>query len=174
MRNYIAIIAMGTGVLLLAAAGFLLLAADATPTYAQIPAEAEYVGERECSSCHRDMDRAHEGTRHALTLQKSGGNDNPILGDFTQGDDVRQVQFPGEDTACLPRRRTSPLQSVQVATSAIFMKSARMNMPPRRSERRRETWQPINWPTIGRIGHDFNGTAPDATLPADGQRQMGR
>jgi hypothetical protein len=81
---------------LLLAAGVLLLG-EASPLYAQLPTDAEYVGARECSSCHRDLGRAHRESRHALALQETGGEANPILADFTQGKDLRLVQFPGED-----------------------------------------------------------------------------
>ncbi len=60
------------------------------------PADAaNYVGSTECRSCHRSVASEHADTRHALTLQD--GKPKNILGDFDQGEDVRQVQFPGED-----------------------------------------------------------------------------
>jgi predicted CXXCH cytochrome family protein len=53
----------------------------------------EYVGSRECFSCHRDM-RAHTESAHGLALQE---NEDAILADFSTGEDVRQIQIPGED-----------------------------------------------------------------------------
>ncbi len=79
---------------LLAAAGLFLLGTP-IPAHAQSEDAAEYVGASECRSCHRSMATAHADSRHALTLQEPG--DENVLGDFTQGEDVRQVQFPEED-----------------------------------------------------------------------------
>jgi predicted CXXCH cytochrome family protein len=64
-----------------------------TPVYAAD--EPEYIGARECGSCHRDVKRIHDETKHTLTLQED--NSETIPGDFTQGSDIRAVQFPGED-----------------------------------------------------------------------------
>ncbi len=58
-------------------------------------AGADYVGADECRSCHRSVATDHADTRHALTLQEAKPKN--ITADFDQGEDVRMVQFPGED-----------------------------------------------------------------------------
>ncbi len=69
-----------------------------SPVRAQdAPIDADYVGARECSSCHRTLSREHGDTLHALALQDVERDKDPILADFDQGEDVRTVQFPGED-----------------------------------------------------------------------------
>lgn len=73
--------------------GGLLLLQD-QPVQAQAD-EREYVGSRECSSCHRSLSQAHNDTAHALTFSE---DEDRILADFSQGEDMRQVQFPGEDS----------------------------------------------------------------------------
>lgn len=77
----------------------------ASPVYAQDPQTAEpleYVGARECRSCHRgDLNRVHEASAHALTLRYTGdGDTEAILADFS-GDAAPQILFPG---ATEPRR----------------------------------------------------------------------
>jgi hypothetical protein len=59
----------------------------------------EYIGSRRCFGCHRDVGPAHFESRHALTLLDTSDDTEPILADFEQGEDVRTVQFPGEDSA---------------------------------------------------------------------------
>lgn len=73
-----------------------------TVVYAQdgIPEQlqdAEYVGSDTCSDCHRSIVRAFSEAPHGLALQDSERDKDLILGDFTQGEDIRMVQFPGED-----------------------------------------------------------------------------
>lgn len=91
------------GVLALGAAGLiciligLLLLTEVGTVNAQLPDDAEYVGARECSSCHRNISRQHSDSRHALALQDTSRSQKAILADFSQGDTLRQVQFPGED-----------------------------------------------------------------------------
>ncbi|MFN8447742.1 MAG: cytochrome c3 family protein [Anaerolineae bacterium] len=78
------------GVCILALGNYTVHAQDNAP---------EYVGAEECASCHRSLAREHADSSHALALQdvsRSRDKDN-ILGDFDQGEDVRQVQLPGED-----------------------------------------------------------------------------
>jgi hypothetical protein len=60
--------------------------------------EPTYVGARECGSCHRDVSRLHVNSRHAQALV-AVDEETVLLGDFSQGDDIRTVQFPGEDAA---------------------------------------------------------------------------
>jgi predicted CXXCH cytochrome family protein len=83
-----------TGVLLIAAGVFMLT--GTTPVHAQTIEEAEYIGSKECQSCHRGIASAHNDTRHGLTLQEARRAD--ILGNFDQDEAIRQVQFPGEET----------------------------------------------------------------------------
>ncbi|MBZ0290711.1 MAG: hypothetical protein K8I30_24005 [Anaerolineae bacterium] len=80
--------------------GVALLAMNTYTVYAQdeLPAP-EYVGADECSGCHRALARDHGDTLHALALQDVGRNQDPILGDFEQGEDLRTVTLPGEDEA---------------------------------------------------------------------------
>ncbi|HLA44177.1 MAG TPA: cytochrome c3 family protein, partial [Aggregatilineales bacterium] len=80
---YFSLIGMGCMLLMIGFAANISFAQDD---------EAEYVGERECSSCHRDLGRSHETSAHVLTLQEAEN----ILADFAQGEDVRLVQFPGD------------------------------------------------------------------------------
>ncbi len=58
----------------------------------------QFVGGAECSTCHRSLVRGHAGTFHALALQNTQTDKAPILADFSQGEDLRTVQFPGEST----------------------------------------------------------------------------
>lgn len=70
--------------------------------------DAEYVGASECGDCHRALSRAHGETAHGLTLQSIGRNRDLILGDFSQGEDARMIQFPDDDE---PR----PLEASDIA-----------------------------------------------------------
>lgn len=96
-------ITLAIGGLLLILAGLLGFTAP-TPVRAQAaittqtPEDAEYVGARECGDCHRDVSRSHDESRHVLTLQDVSRDQDRILADFTQGESLREVQFPGEDT----------------------------------------------------------------------------
>ena len=58
-----------------------------------------YEGSRECQDCHRNTVRDHQGSAHALALQDTSRSQDPIVADFTAGEDLRTVTFPGEDTA---------------------------------------------------------------------------
>ncbi len=64
---------------------------------AQDRSSAKYAGTRDCGSCHASAVRALRDRRHALALQDVGRNKQPILGDFSQGEAVRTIQFPSED-----------------------------------------------------------------------------
>ncbi len=81
----------------LAICGFGILLMTSVPTLAQgDEREApDYIGADECSSCHRDISRAHNDSAHALTLQEG---DDGIIADFSVDEEVRMVTFPGEDT----------------------------------------------------------------------------
>lgn len=77
-----------------------LFALPTTPVEAQSTSDAEYIGSRDCAECHRDTRTAHNDSRHALTLQQTGEDPaQTMLADFSQGDDLRMVQFPGESEA---------------------------------------------------------------------------
>lgn len=96
----------GAGAILL---GLALIPAQMV-TFAQdeaSPAErfedAEYVGVRDCSTCHSDLARVHRNTPHALAFQEE--DDDVILGDFEQGEEVRQVVFEeGDDPRAFTER----------------------------------------------------------------------
>ena len=83
------------GVVLLVS-GFSLLALNSTSIAAQDDEapDVDYVGANECADCHRDIARRHDDSFHVLTLQE---DEDAILADFEQGEDVRQVIFPGDD-----------------------------------------------------------------------------
>jgi predicted CXXCH cytochrome family protein len=82
-----------TGVFLIAAGLFLL--SSPMPVQAQTAQDADYIGSKECQSCHRGVASTHKETAHSLTLRDA--KPAAILGDFSQDEAVRQVQFPGED-----------------------------------------------------------------------------
>jgi len=91
--NYLLI----SGMVLLLAGVFLLAGNAAAPVQAQSQAEgAGYIGARECRLCHQDVGDGYRETRHALALQEVSDDPGLILGDFSQGEAVRQLQFPGE------------------------------------------------------------------------------
>lgn len=81
--------------------------------------EAEYWGARECTSCHREQGDAMEAycedakACHENALLDASEDSELIIADFSQGDDIRTVQFPGEET---PRPFT--LEDVQFALGA--------------------------------------------------------
>ncbi len=75
----------------------LFLALSSLPTSAQEGEEPAYVGANMCFRCHRDMG-AHFESNHVLTLRQPD-DENPALADFAQGEELRTVQFPGEDEA---------------------------------------------------------------------------
>jgi predicted CXXCH cytochrome family protein len=62
--------------------------------------KADYVGERECASCHGSMARNHRDTTHGLALFKADNTDK-ILGDFNQQTMLLMLQLPDEDSARL-------------------------------------------------------------------------
>ncbi|MBZ0304813.1 MAG: hypothetical protein K8I82_01975, partial [Anaerolineae bacterium] len=88
---------IGLGFCLIVAGLLSLISTTALPsvTHAQDD-EAEYTGARECNSCHSELGRSHTESRHVLTLREASSD--TVQADFSQGEDVRMVQFPGEDT----------------------------------------------------------------------------
>lgn len=97
-RNTLCWCLVGLGICLILLGLVSLVSSTARPsvTYAQDD-EAEYIGARECNSCHSELGRSHTESRHVLTLQKA--SEDTVVADFSQGEDVRTVQFPGEDAA---------------------------------------------------------------------------
>jgi predicted CXXCH cytochrome family protein len=89
------IVALAVAGLLLIAAGLMMMTGT-TPVQAAAADEATYVGAKECQNCHRGVATSHADTRHALTLQDA--KPATILADFSQGEELRQVQIPGEDS----------------------------------------------------------------------------
>lgn len=89
--------------------GLCLLMLTGEPVQAQ-DAPSRYTGARECASCHRDLSRLHEESAHALTLQD---DEDLFVGDFSQGEEARMVQFPGEDA---PRAFTADDIAFSVGT----------------------------------------------------------
>lgn len=87
--------------LMLLSFGFLLIVSSYSR--AQDGDEAEYMGTRECTSCHREQGRDMEAycedadACHMNALLDASDKPELIVADFSQGDDVRTVQFPGED-----------------------------------------------------------------------------
>jgi predicted CXXCH cytochrome family protein len=78
--------------------GLLMLPTPSGIVVAQDFSDAEYIGRGECNDCHRAADRAHRDSPHVLALQDvtEAEAKATILGDFSQGDVVRTVLFPGE------------------------------------------------------------------------------
>lgn len=70
---------------------------------AQDDDRAEYVGSRECNSCHREIGFLQSefcrqaNSCHGKALIMVNGDASLVWGDFTLGEEVRTVQFPGED-----------------------------------------------------------------------------
>jgi predicted CXXCH cytochrome family protein len=86
---------LGIGGLALVLSGVAWVLFDHTVTYAQD--QGRYIGASECRDCHRDMVRAHQSSRHALALQSPGRRFEAVLADFSTGEDLRTIRFPGED-----------------------------------------------------------------------------
>ncbi len=77
-------------------AGVALLAGHSVAQEAQSETP-RYEGTRECASCHRDMIRDHTDSFHAQTLFEVDGDADSVVASFDQGEELRTVQFPGED-----------------------------------------------------------------------------
>lgn len=58
---------------------------------AQGPDDAEYIGSRECTSCHRDVGRTFEETPHGMALVDVTSDKEFILADFSTGEGVRMI-----------------------------------------------------------------------------------
>ena len=58
--------------------------------------DAEYIGARDCRSCHRGIGRLHTESAHALTLSDVRRDQEAIVADFEQGEEVRIISFPDE------------------------------------------------------------------------------
>src|SRR5690242_6546078 len=59
---------------------------------------AEYVGEGECSACHKELSRNHAKSSHALALQDVTSEKEAIKADFKAGEKERTVLFPGDSS----------------------------------------------------------------------------
>jgi len=75
----------------------LLLTAGPVTAQEDVLADAEYVSSDTCSDCHRNLVRSLGDTPHGLALQDVERDKDLILADFDQSEDLRMVQFPGED-----------------------------------------------------------------------------
>ena len=100
MRHLTARVLVVIGVLTLATGIGLLFKTDSLHAQEIDFTDSEYIGGRECRSCHRDQ-RDHDETPHALALQDVEDEDDKalILGDFGQSEELPLVQFPDEDEA---------------------------------------------------------------------------
>ncbi len=88
------------GGVILTFAAALLAASPLTSVMAQDEdIDVEYYGARECRDCHRDISESHSDTAHALALQDASDEGAVLLGDFSEGQSVREVQLPGESEA---------------------------------------------------------------------------
>lgn len=71
-------------------------------TLAQDDDAFEYAGTGDCRDCHRDAANSHRGSAHDLTLveieEDDDPEDNPIVADFSVGEDIRTVTFPDGDS----------------------------------------------------------------------------
>lgn len=87
--------------LMLLSLGLLLIVSSYSK--AQDSDEAEYTGSRECTGCHREQGRAMSAycedakACHFNALLDTSTDTEVIIADFTQGDAIRMVQFPGEN-----------------------------------------------------------------------------
>jgi predicted CXXCH cytochrome family protein len=91
-------------------------------SYAQGPEVADYIGTRACVGCHSDVGRTHEETAHAHTLEDVSRDKDAIVADFSVGEDVRMVLFPGEDEPrpFTPADITFTLGSGRVVQSYVY------------------------------------------------------
>ncbi len=72
--------------------GFVIIVASSSHIYAQGGDDKEFVGSRECTSCHRDIGRTHEESPHTLALT-SDRDDDYWIADFEAGSEIRNVVF---------------------------------------------------------------------------------
>ncbi|MBZ0297105.1 MAG: ammonia-forming cytochrome c nitrite reductase subunit c552 [Anaerolineae bacterium] len=90
----IALLGITGTALILVGLTFMLSTAE---VHAQPPDDAEYIGDSDCASCHISLGRSHGDSRHSRTMVKVEREPEAVVADFNQGEEVRQVQFPGED-----------------------------------------------------------------------------
>lgn len=98
MKRFIPYALLITGILLSMSA--VLVMAQDEP---EVPEPSAFAGTGECQDCHRDLTRAHSETVHALTMVEIGEattpEENPVVADFSVGEDIRTVSFPtGDET----------------------------------------------------------------------------
>ena len=72
--------------------GIVIMVASTSQIQAQGGDEKEYIGARECSSCHKDLGRSHEESPHTLALT-STRDDEFWIADFDAGAEVRNIAF---------------------------------------------------------------------------------
>jgi hypothetical protein len=53
--------------------------------------DAEYIGSRECTSCHRDVGRTFGETPHGMALIDVSNDKEFILADFSVGEELRMI-----------------------------------------------------------------------------------
>lgn len=88
--------------ILLSVSGVLVMAQEATevPDVPETLEPPEYAGTRECRDCHGRLSRVHRDTAHAQTMveleEDMEPEENPVVADFSVGEDVRTVSFPEE------------------------------------------------------------------------------
>lgn len=94
MRQVMWILCIFLGGLLIGSASFLQDAGQISrPAYAQEEASSpsgpkSFVGSQECISCHRDIGRPHNETRHARSLFRPADFPEGVLGDFSLAPEV--------------------------------------------------------------------------------------
>jgi len=78
--------------------GLLLSAGSISRAQEGDQASAEYVGEADCSGCHKTLSRNHATSSHALALQDVTSEKEAIKADFTAGETERTVLFPDDSS----------------------------------------------------------------------------
>ncbi len=57
----------------------------------------EFVGDGACENCHEAMHESFEASSHMQSLNSTRRNTDAVVADFTQGEELRTVQFPDEE-----------------------------------------------------------------------------
>ena len=154
MKRVLPYLLLITGICLSVSAVMVVFAQDGGDLLADVP---QFAGSRECRDCHRSTANAHADTVHAWTMVEVEADveveDNPVVADFSQGDDVRSVTFPGaaqprsfnlDDIAfTLGAGRNVQAYIYQADDDAYYVLPAEWNVAE-------ETWQPLElaetWP----------------------------
>jgi hypothetical protein len=97
MKRFFAYTLLVLGMVLSVGAVLVMAQEDTSPLQ-----PSDFAGTRECRDCHRDVTSSHALTAHALTFQEIDLEDedepNPIIADFSIGEDVRTVTFADGET----------------------------------------------------------------------------